>query len=128
MKKHNNELTNPTNDVSLDDYLSAQAELDALRKENGIEPDEKEGKISHLISSYFERRDAREKVCVNRKKLLWIALLTGWAGGHRFYTKRYVLGALYLAFCWTGLSIAMTLIDLMEIIPMKPDENGNIMI
>ena len=65
-------------DVSIDDYLAADAELKALRKEHGIE--EKEGKLSHLISSFFERRDAREKVLVNKKKHLLLALFLGWCG------------------------------------------------
>ncbi len=122
-KKHDKK---PSNEVSLNEYLSAQAELDALREEHGLQPEE--GKISRFISSLFERGEAREKVCVNRKKLIWLAVLTGWCGGHRFYSKRYILGAFYLVFCWTGVPLTMTIIDLMEIIPIPPDENGNIMI
>ncbi len=126
MSKKKNKSTSDEEKFNVKDLIEAQAELDALRKEHGIEP--KEGKISRFISSLFERQEARQKVSVSRKKLLWIALLTGWFGGHRFYTKRYVLGAVYLAFFWTGVPLAMTIIDLMEIIPIKPDENGNILV
>ena len=31
-----------------------------------------------------------------------------------------------LATCWSGFSAAMTLLDAIIVIPMKPDENGNI--
>ncbi len=122
--KPNNELLNPTKDVSIEDYMAAKAELDALRAERGLPPVEQEGPISRLITKYFAHREAREKPLVSKKKLLWMTLLLGWCGGHRFYTKRYVLGGLYLAFCWAGVPTAMAVIDLMEIIPLKADENG----
>lgn len=93
---------------------------------NNTEP--KEGKLSHAVSSFFERRENREKVLVKRKKLLLLAVLTGWMGGHRFYLHQYKLGVLYLLFCWTGVPAAMTIIDLMEFIPVPPDENGNVLI
>ncbi len=125
-KKHNNEMLNPTNDVSIEDYMAAKAELDELRRQQGIAPEE--GKLSRLISSFFERRDARERVLVSKKKLLWLTGLLGWCGGHRFYTKRYILGTFYLLFCWSGVPLAMTVIDMMEFIPIPADENGNVLV
>lgn len=110
--------------VSFDEYLAAKAELDELRKQYGMAP--KEGRISHMISSFFERRDEREKIPVNRKKFLLLALFTGWMGGHRFYAHHYKVAILYLVLCWTGFSIAMTLIDFVQYIPYPVDENGNI--
>lgn len=114
--------------ANIEEYMAAQAELDYLREKYGIEnPDaKKEGKLSHMISSYFERQDSREKVAVNYKKFLLLAFLTGWCGGHRFYAHHYKLGVLYLLTCWTGFSIAMTIIDIMQYIPYPVDENGNI--
>ena len=50
----------------------------------------------------------------------------GWAGGHRFYTKQYALGFIYLLFCWTGIPFAMTLIDLMIALPRQADEQGRL--
>ncbi|MGN0970101.1 MAG: TM2 domain-containing protein [Evtepia sp.] len=126
MSKKDKHSTSYQQDVSIDDYLAADAELKALRKEHGIE--EKEGKLSHLISSFFERRDAREKVLLNKKKHLLLAIFTGWFGGHRFHAHQYVLGVLYLVFFWTGVPMAMTIIDLMQIIPIPADENGDILI
>ena len=37
-----------------------------------------------------------------------------------------VLGLLYLATFWSGFSAAMTIVDFIIAVPMKPDENGNI--
>lgn len=114
--------------ANLDELVAAQQELNELRQQYGIEPEHKEGKISHLISSFFQRQDEREKVLVNRKKHLWLTFLLGWAGAHRFRAKQYWLGLFYLATCWTGFSVAMTIIDLVEMIPIPPDENGNILV
>ena len=113
-------------EVSFEEYLAAKGELEQLEKEHGVAPEE--GKISKAISTFFDRRENRKKVEVNRKKDLLLCIFLGWAGAHRFYQKQYLLGILYLAFCWTGYSVAMSLIDLLIILPMKPDENGNILI
>lgn len=114
--------------VNYEEYLAAQAELKYLREKYGIEdPDKKEeGKISRMISSFFERQDARQKIPVNRKKFLWLILLTGWCGGHRFYAHHYKVAIFYLLTCWTGMSIAMSIIDMLQYIPYPVDENGNI--
>lgn len=114
------------NDVSLDDYMAAQMELDALRREHGLAPEEKG--LSRMISSFFQRRESRKKVLLSRKKLLLLAVFTGWMGGHRFYARQYKLAVFYLLLFWTGLPAAMTIIDLMEFIPIPPDEDGNILI
>lgn len=114
------------NEVTMKEYLDAQMELEKLQKEHGIQPKEKG--LSRFISSFFERRDAREKVLVNRKKFLLLALFTGWMGGHRFYSRRYILGTFYLLLCWTGVPLAMTIIDLMEYLPVPADEDGNFLI
>ncbi|MCF0135115.1 MAG: TM2 domain-containing protein [Lachnospiraceae bacterium] len=55
-----------------------------------------------------------------------LMFFTGAFGGHRFYAKQYGLGVLYLLTCWTGFSLAMTVIDVLEFIPFPVDENGNI--
>ena len=97
----------------------AELGISGIRQEKGL---------SRLISSFFERQDARERVLVNKKKLMWVAFLLGWCGGHRFMLKQKWVGLLYLAFCWTSFPIAMTIVDFLQYIPMKPDENGNILV
>ncbi len=110
----------------MNDIIMAQAELDALKREHGIEQEEKG--IKKAISNFFDRRDSREKVLLNKKTYIWLAVLLGWVGAHRFYSKQYLLGIIYLVLFWSGVPIAMTIIDLMVIIPMQPDENGNVLI
>lgn len=112
--------------VTMKEYLDARMELEKLQKEHGIEKEEKG--FSRFITKIFDKRENREKVLVNRKKFLWVTILLGWCGGHRFMSHRYFLGALYLLLCWTGFPLAMALIDLLTIIPIPQDENGNILV
>jgi len=115
-------------EISIGEYIAAEEELKALKKEYGIEDEnpKKGGRISRKISSFFERQAGREPVAVNKKKYIWLAILTGWFGGHRFYCKHYRVGLFYLLFCWIGLGLCNTIIDLMVVIPMQADENGNV--
>lgn len=114
------------NNVSFDDYLALQKELDETRKKYGVEV--KEGRISRAISNFFDKRETRELKPVLRKKYLLLALFTGWMGGHRFYAKQYPIAILYLALFWTGFPIAMTLVDLMVAIPKEADAEGKILL
>ena len=69
------------------------------------------------------RRNRRRRL---QKLFLILLVLLGWMGGHRYYEHRWVLGAIYTAFCWTGIPFAMCVIDAMIVIPKKADENGMI--
>lgn len=109
--------------IDLDEYVALQRELDELKIQQGIK---KEGGISRLISSYFEKSENKPKVKISKKKHLWTAILLGWAGAHRFQAKQYGLGILYLLTCWSGFSMAMTIVDLLVIIPIPADEDGMI--
>lgn len=113
-------------EVTMEEYLAAKAELDAVREQYGVRP--KEGKISRAVSNFFNRKEARELRTVNRKKYLLLALFTGWMGGHRFYARQWVVAVLYLALFWTGFPLAMTIIDLLAAIPREADKDGNICI
>lgn len=107
------------------DLALAETELENLKAEHGIEDDRKHGFVWNFIDRSLDRRENHEKVAVSKKKYLWLCLL-GAFGAHRFYAKQYITAALYLLTCWTCFSVAMTIIDMMIIIPMKPDENGMI--
>ena len=111
--------------VNIDEYVALQRELEELQKQQGTY---KEKGLSRLISSYFERKDARDKILVSKKRLIWTAVLLGWCGGHRFLLKQNILGMVYLCFCWTCFPIAMTIVDILEYIPLKADENGMVLV
>lgn len=112
-------------DTDIAEYIALQQELIETRKKYGIE--EKEGRLSHMISSFFERRENRQKIRIRKKKYLLLAVFTGWMGGHRFYARHYSTAVLYLVLFWTGFPLAMTIIDLLSAIPMEADEEGMIL-
>lgn len=106
--------------------IALEEELIALKAEQGIQ--EKQTWWRRL-GDWYADYSVRSKVPVNRKKYIRLAAACGWlCGAHRFYAKKPVIGTLYLLFFWTGISFAMTLIDLMIALPMVPDEDGNIII
>ena len=115
---------NRENSVSVQELIAAEEELAELKREHGIEDHKKRGLISRLLDKLTDR----EEVTVNRKKYLLLNVFLGWAGGHRFYSKRYLLGTIYLLLCWTGLSVAMSIIDILVAIPKPVDEEGNMQI
>lgn len=89
-----------------------------------LEPEEeKHGVIWHMIDNLVTRESERVKQPVKKKTYLWLCLL-GIFGAHRFYSKRWVLGLIYLLTFWSGWSLAMTIVDVLIIAPMKADENG----
>ena len=112
--------------VDIDEYIALQQELNELKKQNGTAEEEKG--ISRMISKFFERQDAREKVRIRKKTLLWLTFLLGWAGTHRFVLRQPGLGILYLCTCWSGFSISMSIVDWLLYVVMKPDEDGYILV
>lgn len=70
----------------------------------------------------------RKEHSVNKKKYLLLMLFTGWFGGHRYYERRWILGILYTALFWSGIPLAMTMVDAMIAIPKKADETGSILL
>lgn len=67
---------------------------------------------------------SRQPVALSRRKYIKLAVFGGIFGAHRFYAKQYGLGILYLLTCFTGFSVAMTVIDLMIALPKEQDGNG----
>lgn len=57
-----------------------------------------------------------------REKAVKLALLLGWAGGHRFYTNQTVSGLAYLMFCWTLIPGLLSLIDAAFLARMSDDD------
>ena len=110
----------------LEEYMALVQELDELKAQRGeAQP---EGRVSRAISGFFDRREAREKQVLNKKMYILLAVFTGWMGGHRFYARQWPTAIFYLLFFWCGFPLAMTIIDLMIVIPMKANENGNILL
>lgn len=108
----------------ISDFIVAEEELKALKKEQGIQDSsENLNALGRAIDYILTARERRIKQPIKKKTYLWLCLL-GAFGLHRFYAKQWFTATVYLLTCWTGFSMAMTIIDAMIVIPMKADENG----
>lgn len=115
----NRDLADPKKMIAL------EQELAELKEQYGIKD---RPKWWVKVGDWLVQRKGGPKT-VERKKYIKLALCCGWlCGAHRFYAGQKILGVLYLLFCWTGISFAMTLVDLMIVLPMQPDEHGMIQI
>lgn len=118
-KQKNNEQSRELTHEEIGELVNLEAELQELKHQ-----DMPEGKVSRFISGIFDR--SAVKTPVKKKTYIWLAILTGIVGGHRFYSKKWFTAFLYLATCWIGFSVPMTIVDLLIVLPMKADENGMI--
>lgn len=110
--------------ININEMIALEEELQALKEEHGIE--QKKGLWIKAGDWIADRVGRREPVGVNRRMYIKLAVFTGWLGGHRFYSKQYKLGLLYLLFFWSGVPFCMTVVDLMIALPMKTDEDGRV--
>lgn len=63
---------------------------------------------------------------VNKFLYCLLIILFGSLGIHKFYAQKYVSGALYIIFSWTGIPIILTIIDLFKALFKTKDSNGKI--
>ena len=114
----------PEEKVKVRELLEKEAELQQLRKQYGVEKEMNwfEKAVDFLVNH------AHEPKKVSRKTYLLLALTCGWfCGAHRFYSGHNVQGILYVLFSWTGISLAMTIIDvLLVFLKHEPDAEGMI--
>lgn len=76
------------------------------------------------VNRFIDRH--RKPHTFKKRTYLWLMLFTGFFGGHRWYQGRYILAALSTLLFWTGVPAMLMVTDLMEVIPIKADENGYI--
>lgn len=55
-----------------------------------------------------------------------LCLFLGGLGVHKFYSGKWVQGFLYLVLCMTGISLVLSVFDLLFAIFKKSDEYGQI--
>lgn len=124
-KKNNSNGQKKERDTIVGEIIKTDLALQDAMEEAGMEAK------TYGIWGFFWRISRkfgqREKQRVRKKTYIWLLVLTGWFGGHRFYAKRYYLGALYLVFFWTMIPVMMSMLDLLEVIPIKQDEEGYVM-
>lgn len=113
------------NSAQADPHVPVRAEQELCTRKASLET---AGKPAWWIrlGDFLAERTGKPR-WVNRKKYVKLALTCGWlCGSHRFYAGQRLLGGLYLLFFWTGIPMAMTMVDLMIALPKVPDEDGMI--
>lgn len=108
------------------DFVMAELALQDAKLEAGL-PLEEEAPTGPF-GKYHAWKANRPRHRVNKKKYILLCIFLGWMGGHRYYEKRYLLGAAYTLFFWTVVPFFCCVTDLLIAIPMKADENGDILI
>lgn len=108
----------------ISEFIRLEEELHQLQEQYNIPV--KKGKFYEFMEKAMELKEKPHPVV--RKRYLWLAVLTGWIGGHRFYAKQYITAALSVALFWTGIPAAMTIIDIMAALPKEADEKGEIIV
>lgn len=111
----------------IQEYCRLQEELHALRQQYHLPVEEEKPTLfARLGSAYYAFKEKHSTTRrVRRSTYLWLCL-PGLFGVHQFYAGHRWRGMLYLAFCWTGIPAALSLIDWMAALPMQADEEGYI--
>lgn len=106
------------------ELIGLEEELSALKEKYGIS--EKKTLFAKIGERYYRFRDAHvHPKLVKRTPYLWLCLLAIF-GVNQFYAGHWAKGLVYLAFCWTGIPIALGFLDWMAAVPKKPDAMGRI--
>lgn len=106
------------NAVDLREMLALEDELHMLKKRYGIETEKKWW--MRAGDWYADKLESRTPHTVERKKYIVLAACLGIFGAHRFYARQNGTAILYLMTCWTGIPLAMSLIDIIIALP-KPE-------
>ncbi len=124
-EKKQNPSAQEERDTIVGDIIKTDFAMQSAMEEAGMEA--KTYGIWGFFWRLFGRKGAREKHLVKKKTYILLTVFTGWMGGHRFYAKRRTLGIIYLLFFWTMIPVMMSMLDLLEVVPIKSDENGYVM-
>lgn len=65
---------------------------------------------------------------VNKGMYIMLCLFLGGLGIHKFYSGRWFMGLLYVAFSWTFIPLILAIIDLLSAIGKRTNEHGEIWI
>jgi len=117
----NIEQTKETYDVA--DFVAAETELQELKEKYNISSEEKKPLWKKIGDKYAAYKDSIKPVTISKKKYCLTTLFFGWLGVHQFMTGKKVAGVLYLLVSWTGISFAMSVLDIFYAVFLKADEN-----
>ncbi|MCR5516665.1 MAG: TM2 domain-containing protein [Lachnospira sp.] len=96
--------------IDVNGLIRAEEELSQLKREYGIE--EKLPFWKKCINFYINMKEKRKPVQISKKKYCLTALFGGLFGIHQFLVGRKAMGVIYLLLSVTGLSFAMSVLDI----------------
>lgn len=65
---------------------------------------------------------------VNKSLYVLLAIFLGGLGIHKFYAGKTGVGIIYLIFSWTFIPMILSLFNVIAVLGIPSDENGNIYI
>lgn len=108
-------------DFDINELIAAEEELRDLKQQYGIE--EKVPLRRSIIDRFFANKESRTPVAISKKKYCLTALFGGWLGIHCFMVGKKGQGILYLVTCFTGISFAMSIMDILYAAFLETDDS-----
>lgn len=65
---------------------------------------------------------------INKGIYIMLCLFLGGIGVHKFYSGKYLMGFLYLVFCWTYIPVILSIFDVIGALLKSPESDGQIYI
>jgi hypothetical protein len=112
--------------VDINEFIAAEEELSNLKKELGIK--QKTHIWKKILNLIVDHKEKRLPVRISKKKYCLLALFGGIFGIHQFAVKKYITGVIYLLVSFTGLSFAMSILDIWYAAFLKGDEDKRVII
>lgn len=108
----------------------AGEELEIYTSEDGskttyVKHEEKKNSNNNNLMQQFDE-EFHNKHKVSKIAYLMLSFFLGGIGIHKFYAKKYIMGALYLLFCWTYIPAIIAFVEFLMAIFNKADKNGDI--
>lgn len=112
--------------VDINEFIAAEEELSNLKKKLGIK--QKTHIWKKILNLIVDHKEKRLPVRISKKKYCFLALFGGIFGIHQFAVKKYITGVIYLLVSFTGLSFAMSILDIWYAAFLKSDEDKRVII
>lgn len=96
--------------IDINELIKAEEELSQLKREYGIK--ERTPFWKKCINYYIDLKEKRKPVQISKKKYCLTALFGGLFGIHQFLIGRKIMGIVYLLLSVTGLSFALSVLDI----------------
>ncbi len=84
--------------------------------------------VNNSVVPQYPQYSYPNKKVVSKTVYCLLAFFIGGLGIHRFYAGKIGSGILFVCFCWTGIPVFISFIDLISGLCKKSDSHGNILV